>query len=153
MKMKGNRNFSASPIIAILSNKKNESGKLYEHSEHISSLELKLHNFLGSPLNKHFLLANYSNNILTLHTDSSIWASKLRYCIPDILEFMQQQCHLDTLKTIRIKVKPASTESVKLPVRQLKLSAKSSEFIKGIATSMTDYKLRTSLLKFTKHSD
>ena len=150
--MKGNRYISAFPVIAVLSNKKNEICKLYAHTERILSLELKLHSFLGSPLNKHCILANYSNNIFTLHADSSIWASKLRYYIPDILDFMQHECHLDTLKTIRIKVKPTTVKTVKLPARRLTLSTKSSKFIKDIANSMTDHELRASLLKLTKHS-
>lgn len=150
--MKGNRYISASPIIAVLSNKKNDLGKIYAHTEHILSLELKLHSFLGSPLNKHCILANYTNNIFTLHADSSIWASKLRYCIPDILEFMQHECHFDTLKTIRIKVKPTTFKTVKIPPRRLTLSTKSSKFIKDIATSMTDHELRASLLKLAKHN-
>ena len=146
------RNLQKSALLALFTDNKTTIGKLYEHAKYIQQLEIKLFKHLGHPLNTHCILANHANDTLTLHADSPSWATKLRYCTPDILSYMQQQCHLPTLKTVRIKVMPTANKTTQIPKRHLSLSAKSAKFIDGVATSMTDENLSRSLLKLSKHS-
>lgn len=124
---------------------------LCRHVEFLTGLEKKLQKQLPEPLRSHCKVANISNKTLVLHTDSAVWAARLRYCTPDILRFMQTGCNLVTLKTIRIKVKPAVHQhSHKVQERPL-LSAATSKLVRQAANALTDQDLRKSLHNIARH--
>lgn len=142
-----------SSIFVLLTNCQSKLGNLYEQAQYIQNLKVKLSKYLGPPLNEHCVLANYKNTVLVMHADSPAWATKLRFSTPAIISYMQRECHLNTLKTIRVKVIPAKNKVKKNPVRRLTLSNKSTKLIADIANSMTDHDLRSSLLKLTRHNN
>ena len=150
--MQKKKQFNTPTLHAFLINKESMMGGLLKHTHHIQQLQSELHKYLGPPLNTHCILANYHDDMLILHADSPTWSAKLRYLIPDILSYMQQQCHLTKLKTIRIKVMPVSPSPAKTSTRQLTLSATSARLMNDVANTMSDQALRASLLKLAKHS-
>lgn len=94
------------PIGSFLNSETGVLGNLIQQIELLKILNQNLTSFLDSPLNAHCTVANYANDIMVLHTDSPVWASRLRYILPQLLNFMQDQCGLVSIKTIRIKVMP-----------------------------------------------
>ncbi len=142
-----------SSLLALLTNYQSRLGNLYEQTQRIQDFKDKLSEHLGSPLNEHCTLANYKNDLIVMHADSPAWATKLRFSTPDIISYMQRECHLNTLKTIRVKVVPTIKKINRTPARRLILSSKSTKLIRNIANSMTDHNLRNSLLKLTKHNN
>jgi len=132
--------------------------KLYIHARDICALNEKLHNHLAPSLSSHCTVANYTAETLTINANTSAWASKLRYCIPDILDYARQECGLSSLKSVRIKVSPGhdSTTQPDLPGnepgRKAFLSKESAEFIENVATSITDPALRESIFKISKNT-
>lgn len=128
-------------------------GKLCAHADFLGNLQTRLGHFLEPPLNSHFIVANCINGILVLHADSAAWATKLRYNTPAILAYMQNTCDLPALKTIRIKVIPASKRTQDTTVKPLSISSVSASFINQVAASMPDDELRLSLLKLAKHQE
>lgn len=136
---------------ALLKNENSMLGRLCQHADFLGVLENRLRLFLDSPLNTHCIVANYYNSTLILHADSAAWASKLRYNTPAILAFMQNECKLKSLKTIRIKVIPASTQHQDNAGRRLSMSAATGNLINQVAATMPDDELRLSLLKLAKH--
>ena len=141
--------------------------KLYHHAKDICALNEKLHKHLAPSLSSHCIVANYSDETLTVNADTSAWASKLRYCIPDILKFAKLECGLSNLKTVRVKVSPIHHKTNQSKTGQSKtgqskfsgtnstrkahLSKKSADFIKNIAKSINDPDLRKSILKISTH--
>ena len=130
---------------------------LYTHAKNISALNEKLHIHLDPTLNSHCSIANYSAETLVVNADTSAWASKLRYCIPDILDYAKNECGLSKLISVRIKVSPShgdTTQSDPLSAksnRKAYLSKRSAEFIENVAISITDPALRESILKICKN--
>ena len=136
----------------LLKNKNSALGRLYLHVRYLTLLEKKLCLFLDSPLNTHCSVANVTNDTLVLHSDSAAWAAKLRYNIPAILNYMQNECNLTTLKTIRIKIKLPENHQRSVPARKKPILSKASaHFINQAAATMSDDDLRLSLLKLAKH--
>lgn len=144
-----------SPVLlySLLSDHNSAISSLFEHAKNIQHFESRLHEYLASPMNKHFKLANYSNSTLILHADSPTWAAKLRYSIPVILKYMQKDCQFNSLKTIRIKVVPAINQLGRATTRRLNISATSANFLNDVALSLADNELRASLLKIASHKN
>lgn len=137
---------------SLLNDKDSTLGKLYLHAGFLAHLEKKLCLFLGSPLNTHCSVVNFTDDTLVLHSDSAAWAAKLRYNIPAILNYMQNECNLTTLKTIRIKIKlPDHSRQPESVRRKPVMSKASAHFINQTAETMSDDDLRLSLLNLAKH--
>lgn len=141
------------PVKTSLLLKKNDSdlGKLCQHAAFLADIEKKLLAFLDPSLGSHCKVANYTNDTIILYSDSPAWATRLRYNTPAILDHLRTSCHLDSLKTVRIKVNPPDNSKHLPATKQLFLSVASAEFISQVANSMTDNDLRQSLLKIAKH--
>jgi len=159
--MSGQRNLITCQFNELISSN-DQLNKLYHHAKDICALNEKLHKHLASSLSSHCNVANYSDETLTVNADTSAWASKLRYCIPDILKFAKLECGLTNLKTVRVKVSPihhkvnqSKTGQSKFsdtnPARKVRLSKKSADFIKNIAKTINDPELRKSILKISTH--
>ena len=124
---------------------------LYFHAQSIIRLQNNLKAELPTPLNKHVTIANYDSNTLIIQTDSSAWAARLRFKIPELLAILKFKCGLSEIKSIRIKIKvPDGGQS--LPGRNPGLSDQASNFLINIANSISDPDLRQSLLKISKHN-
>ena len=159
--MSGQRNLIARQFSELVSSN-DQLNKLYHHAKDICALNEKLHKHLAPSLRSHCNVANYSDETLTVNADTSAWASKLRYCIPDILKFAKLQCGLTNLKTVRVRVSlfhhktnQSKTGQSKFSdtnsTRKAHLSKKSADFIKNIAESINDPALRKSILKISNH--
>ena len=133
-----------------LINKGSDLDKLYQHTKFLLRLNKCLHNILDEPLNQHCQIANFDKSILTILADSPVWSARLRFNTSNILNRIRTDFGLDTLKTIRIKIRPIDTP-VNTKQKKLILSPVASEFINQAANTITDEKLRSSLLKLAKH--
>ena len=137
-------------VFSSLINQANGLNKLSQHAKFILNLNKCLYNILDEPLNQHCQIANFDNCILTILTDSPVWSTRLRYNTSFIINRMRTEFDLKTLKTIRIKIRPVETHAY-TKHRKLTLSSTASEFINQVAYTITDEKLRSSLLKLAKH--
>jgi len=159
--MSGQKNLKSRNLIARQFNElvssNDQLNKLYHHAKDICALNEKLHKYLAPSLRSHCNVANYSDETLTVNADTSAWASKLRYCIPDILKYAKLECGLTNLKTVRVRVSPIHNETSQSefpdtnPVRKAVISKKSADFIENVAESINDPVLRKSILKISTH--
>ena len=92
-------------ISSLLLNEQSTISNLYKKAVFFKKTDLKLKKFLDLDIQNHFQLSNIEKDIATIVTDSSSWATRLRYNIPKILNIMNNQLNLVSIKTIRIKVK------------------------------------------------
>ncbi len=160
--MSGQKNLNTRNLIARQFNELVDSSEqlnnLYTHAKGIYALNEKLQKHLDPSLSSHCTVANYSDETLTVNAETSAWASKLRYCVPDILNYAKHECGLTKLKSVRIKVSPIQNKTSQSDfsnthsVRKASLSKKSADFIENVATSIKDPALRKSILKISKHA-
>ena len=92
-------------ISSLLLNEPSTISNLYKKAIFFKKTDLKLKKHLDLEIQNHFQLSNIENGVATIVTDSSSWATRLRYNIPKILEVMNNQLKLVSIKTVRIKVK------------------------------------------------
>lgn len=80
--------------------------RLWQHSQKLEQLDNWLHASLPIPLQQHCYIANLRNNTLVVHTDSSLWATRLRFLTPELLYRWQQEKSMPTIDKIEIKIRP-----------------------------------------------
>jgi hypothetical protein len=138
------------PIQNLLNENTGIFAALQQHANAVRILQEKIKAKLPPPLSDHFIIANIDAKTLTLHTDNSAWAARLRFKTPDILSCVQKLHDQDCPQTIRIKVVPAEIHAAK-PKRKLHLSNENAQLIRETANSITDPVLRDALIKLSQH--
>jgi hypothetical protein len=83
--------------------------QLFQQSQLLKQLEQTLYTQLPTPLNQHCHIANLRGKVLIIHTDSALWATQLRYLIPELINQWQQDISpLSAIDNIEVKVYPSS---------------------------------------------
>ena len=137
-------------ITEILHQSAEPGSEILKKISQIHELQSKLRNHLGLPLSEHLNVANISSDSLTLHTDNAAWASRLRFKIQSILEFSRNECRLDNLKSVRVKViltNPPTYRSRAAP----SMSSQTANLIEDTSKLISDTDLRSSLIKLSRH--
>lgn len=126
---------------------------LIKHVDELLILQDQLNNLLESPLVEHCRVCNYSDDTLSLQTDSPAWAARLRYKIPEILVYFRDNCLFTSLKTIRIRVRPDDSTAQTNTGRKIHLSVATATLLKQIADNIDDSELRKSLYQLAEHQN
>ncbi|MCK5719089.1 MAG: DUF721 domain-containing protein [Thiomargarita sp.] len=80
--------------------------KISQHSHTIQQINSVFQNSLPTPLNSHCHVANLREQILIIYTDSSIWATWLRYMTPELKQKWQKNQFMPPIQDVVIKVYP-----------------------------------------------
>lgn len=125
--------------------------QIREHASDIARLQNKLSQKLEPPLNQHVIVANFDAKTLIIHTDSPIWAAKLRFKIPELLDIVKNLCEIPTISTIRIKVviPKDAQEGSKLNIQPLSLE--NADYLQQLATTTDDAALADVMARLAKH--
>ena len=93
-------------IKQLLATPSNILYRLLQHSQTLEQLNYWLQASLPISLQPHCYIANLRNTTLVVHTDSSLWATRLRYLTPELLSRWQQEKNMPTISKIEIKIRP-----------------------------------------------
>jgi hypothetical protein len=123
---------------------------LVKHVYMLQRLDDRLNQCLPPLLKSHCKVGDIRDDVLVLNVTSPVWATRLRYLTPSILAFMQRQCALATLRTIRVRVSipPEPVPAPKQTTRP-RMSIKSADYLKSTAQSINDPALRSVLLRLS----
>lgn len=124
--------------------------ELYNHALRLIQLQQKLRQAIPAPLNDQITVASLADGVITIHTTSAAWAARLRFKIPDMLKSLEQEADGNSVKTIRIKVKPPvdpPPESRQKPV----ISPDTARLLQNVAESISDADLREALLRLSRN--
>lgn len=124
-------------------------------NQHLQSLHI-VHQYVQScldpALRPHIIVANLQQDCLILETTGAVWATALRYRIPDLIHQLQAYPLLRSLKKITAYIKPVSHPKP-LPSRKMAtLSAQSAHVLQQLATTIVDSKLRQALFNIARHN-
>jgi hypothetical protein len=93
-------------------------------------------------------VANIKNgDTLLLQTDSPVWATRLRYQTPKLLETLRNTPEWGSIQHIRIQVRPAAHPPRSRPSRRINLSHQNATLLRTTAESLTDPRLKSALLR------
>ncbi len=139
-------------ITDILNNPKNQLASLIYKAQQLSELNQLLHNTLEKSFKKHCAVANYEDGQLTLVTNNSAWATRIRFSIPDLTEKLQEIPTFNELKNINCIIQLKETaQPIKPPAKhQQNLSPDTIRSIQTTAKNMKDKGLKAALLRLAK---
>lgn len=87
----------------------NSSGRLnylLQHSQLIQKIEKIFNDSLPETLKQHCHVANLRDQTLVVHSDSSLWATQLRYMASDLLQQWQNETAMP-IEQLEVRVRPA----------------------------------------------
>lgn len=93
-------------VTNIIANKSSWLYYLSQHCQQLKSINKRFSKSLPSPLNQHCHVANWRETTLIVHTDSSLWATRLRYMTPFLIASWQKELSMPTINKIIVQVRP-----------------------------------------------
>ncbi|MBE9562705.1 MAG: DUF721 domain-containing protein [Proteobacteria bacterium] len=93
-------------ITCIMANKSSLLHHLSQHCQLLKSINKNLKKSLPPPLSQHCHIANWREKTLIVHTDSSLWATRLRYMTPFLIAKWQKELSMPTINKIIVQVRP-----------------------------------------------
>jgi hypothetical protein len=123
--------------------------KLQARSREQSALLQQVRRLLPSPLDRHCHAAVLKGDRLVLFTDSSAWASRLRYFSRDLIFGLQREGLTVTKAAIRILV--ADRQKKRKQRHILRISQKNARLLRQIADDVSDPTLGAALRKLSRH--
>ena len=105
----------------------------------LEELSTKLHDYLPEALRDHCQVGSFNNGCLILITNDPVWASQLRYILPELRDRLRSEAGIYQLGSIKITV--ATDELAVHRPKQAKkcnLSSKAREVIMS-GTEQCDY--------------
>lgn len=139
------------PVINLLNDKHSSLAALLEKASSIQEIDRKIKKLLDPSLQDKFELANINADVAVLLVSSSAWATRLRYNIPAILNILNKDLNLASIKTVRIKIKKSIPESPVLNKKPISISVNSAQFLDDVANNFSDPELRECILKLSKN--
>lgn len=123
--------------------------KLHNNLKMQEKLLATTRSLLPVPLDQHCISVQHQHNRLIIHTDSSAWASRLRYFSRDLQKKLLgtgvQIQKIEVRVLINNQQKPFSTR------RAHQLSQDNAKLIESAADDIQDLELRAALKRLSKH--
>ncbi|MFA6408824.1 MAG: DUF721 domain-containing protein [Gammaproteobacteria bacterium] len=125
---------------------------VFDALERLEKQNFVFKNILGPELAMRCKLAKIENGRALVIIDSSAWASKFRYAIPDLLKNLRVQPEFQNLKEIRYQItaQPFSKKA-KNNAPNAKLSEKNAELLRRTAKKIQNVKLKEGLEKLARN--
>ncbi len=106
---------------------------------------------LPAELRPHYRIGRCAGGTLTLYAGSSVWATRLRYFAPILLERLRRRPRAPAIQEIRVRVLVPAPANPLVARTGPVLSAAVSAYLCQAAASFQDERLRSALLSLSKH--
>lgn len=117
---------------------------------HIQHLQTLVEASLDSTLKNHCQVARFEDNTLTLVTDSSAFASRLRYLQPLLIESLKKCNEFNMIANIRVIISPIPSPKPK-PTLDRQITPEAAQSLVDTANSCQSEELKAALLKLASH--
>ncbi len=119
----------------------------------LQSLWLK---HVQGPLAEHVCPVRYAQGVLSLQTDSPVWASRLRQYEPELIARLRREDYLRALRGLRVRVVPSRAAQPSRSAAQRAVPKRPSKqvaaAIRGTAENIADPVLRACLQRLAKNA-
>ncbi len=119
------------------------------HLEQIRKVDTVLREFLDPALAKHCRIANVMPEKIIAHVDSAAWHARIRFCIPQLQDFLRQRCSSCRQATLELRIAPAGIPKQLSLNPATPLSVKTRELLRSVAEASTNSSLRKALLRLS----
>lgn len=141
----------------ILNRQAGELRQIQQKLQQLQLLQQKLDHCIPDTFKPYCRVANYRDGCLIIAVSSAAWATQLRYAIPDLLQLLRTQAELYDLCSINTYIDPnlqqikTKKESAINQKDKLKLSVDIALYLREMAESFDDEKLKASFLRLSKN--
>lgn len=139
------------PLPELLTTQSNLLPGLKEKISQLISLNQLWHAQLDPVLANHCRIANFRNNCLIIEVESSAWALRLRYSLPELLKLLRELPEFAQLKTIEWYIQPVIEIEEKRILNSPPLSNESAALIRETASCVQNEKLKQALYKLAEN--
>lgn len=122
--------------------------RLIQRGNQLLRVDILVRRLLGPGFEEHCRVANIKGSSLLLHVDSTVWATRIRYQLPELLRSLQQTEPLRQITEIQLRVQPRDeTETPKKAarIRKATMSRDAALCVHECASSIDDEQLRSAL--------
>ena len=109
--------------------------RVLETSEVLRQLQAVFERLLPANLAGHCRLANYKDNVLFLHTNSSAWATRIRMEAPQLREYLSGYQEFKNIQNIRVRI-DSSTNTASRKPETIQISMQSVKIINELAENI-----------------
>jgi len=133
--------------------------ELGAHLDEISKLRIFWLGAVSAPLGDHTHPARYAQGRLTVHADTSAWASRLRQRQAEIVKLLRHEPFFKHLHELQVRVAPRAPEKNAAGADRPQAAPRSrvppaaAQLIRAVAERIGDPALRAALLRFGNHAD
>lgn len=120
-----------------------------QRSRQLNRLASLVKERLGAEFDSHCQVTNVRTSTLILTVASTVWASRLRYQVPRLLQDFSRDERLSAITAIDIRVSPAIAEAQKpsTPLRRASMSEEAAHCVRQCSESIDDPKLKSALAR------
>lgn len=134
----------------IMRNKNSQVASLVTHVNYLAKLTESIRSLLSDPLSSHIQVVNYQQNVLTISADNPVWASRMRYAIPELRHKLKINAIFPgKITEIVVKITPTrlSPALTRTPLRTI-----DSTSLLSLANQVSDDSLKQALLRLATHT-
>lgn len=126
--------------------------KLVAQTRELASLNRILLAYLPSHLHEHASVARLDAEAWVVQTDSSAWATRLRYLLPNLRQPLSEQLGIQ-LPPPRIRIAPPNVPPPAAPPpRRMNISDRTVDALEGAARNFPDPRLGAALQRLAEHA-
>lgn len=137
------------PLRTLLHTLNADLGMLLRHAEYLQAVRKAVTDVLPEAAAEHIHVAAIDRQQLVLHTDSTGWATRLRYAEALIQRGLAQRMRL-RVERVQIRVRPALARTQTMPVER-HISSANCDYIRRIANHVDDAELARALRTLSNH--
>ena len=124
---------------------------IVSHANTLSGLQRWLESQLPDPMQEQCQVVNFRDDTLILAASSPVWATRLRYLLPQLNALISQKTSGKLLK-IKIKVRPSSELPGIASRPEATISAATGQLLDQMATAIDHPGLSAALTRIAAHS-
>jgi hypothetical protein len=128
---------------------KGRLAKLLAQTDRLQHINHVFRAYLPPHLHEHATITTLSAKNWVVQTDSSAWATRLRYVLPSLQQ--QLSDHLKTeVPPLTIRIKPAEVVAVEAEPRRMVITQETASLLEGAARDLNDSRLGSALLRLSR---
>lgn len=125
---------------------------LVKKTLHLAQLNQVFRSILPAHLREHATLARLDEGGWVVQTDSSAWATRLRYALPELRKPLEQHLGI-ALPRPRIRIAPpAVPKAPPPPSRRMTVTAHTVSVLESAAHNVADLRLGAAILRLAEHA-
>lgn len=144
------RTSAMTPVGDCLRRPKGRLARLIAQNDRLAHINRVLRAYLPHHLQEHARIVSLGQQHWLLQTDSSAWASRLRYSLPQLQQQLTE--HFGDIPPLKLRVQPAPTDDDDPPQRRMRLTQNSADVLTSAAAGVSDQRLGAALIRLAANA-